>query len=375
MFQIYLGKNSNGEKIITRRREFKSYAEADDAFNKKQHTKPDEFVKQKQIKVKDLYPIWFDYYKNDVKESTANKTNSNYKTHIKPAFGNNYIDQISVASIQLWANDLSKKLVRYRVVIGIFKSMFDYAMRLGYVDSNLIQRILIPKKTTRPRRDIENNVYTQQELDKFLDIASQVNQRVYTYFKLLSSTGMRRSEALALTWQDIDFINNTISINKTLAYGLDNRLIVSEPKTKNSKRVVPMSASLKDVLLTYRKNEKIVSDKIFHTIKGTYVALTKPLQWLNEVYALDHKNNLAYAEKYKLTDPEQYTRQSDIKHITIHGFRHTFATLLIENTNVKPKTVQMLLGHSDIRITLDIYTHITKKNQDDAINALKELNI
>ncbi|MES5110600.1 tyrosine-type recombinase/integrase [Lactobacillus iners] len=59
----------------------------------------------------------------------------------------------------------------------------------------------------------------------------------------------------------------------------------------------------------------------------------------------------------------------------MHGFRHTFATLLIENTTVKPKTVQMLLGHSDIRITLDIYTHITKKNQDDAIDALKKLDL
>ncbi|QIC19036.1 tyrosine-type recombinase/integrase [Lactobacillus iners] len=59
----------------------------------------------------------------------------------------------------------------------------------------------------------------------------------------------------------------------------------------------------------------------------------------------------------------------------MHGFRHTFATLLIENTTVKPKIVQMLLGHYDIRITLDIYTHITKKNQDYAIVALKKLDL
>lgn len=65
----------------------------------------------------------------------------------------------------------------------------------------------------------------------------------------------------------------------------------------------------------------------------------------------------------------------DLKHITVHGFRHTFATLLISETNVKPKTVQMLLGHSNIQMTLDIYTHINNKNKKEAVNVLNELDI
>lgn len=374
-FTVSLGKNSNGNRVLVHRRGFKSYSDAETVFNRIIQNKPDDYIKQKQIKIADLYPIWFDYYKTDVKESTANKTISNYENHIKPYFGNNFIDQISVASIQLWANKLAKNLVRYRVIIGILRSMYEYAMRLGYVKDNPVLKILIPKRTTRKRRNIEENVYTQEELEAFLETAKKVSERVYAYFKLLSSTGMRRSEALALTWNDIDFINNTINIDKTLAYGFNNRLIVSKPKTKNSKRIIPLSETLKETLLTYRKSEKIVSNKIFHTITGNYVALSKPMQWLNEVYSLDHQENINYATKYGIPNPELYADQRDIKHITVHGFRHTFATLLIENTDVKPKTVQMLLGHSDIRITLDIYTHITKKNQDDAINAMKRLNL
>lgn len=149
--------------------------------------------------------------------------------------------------------------------------------------------------------------------------------------------------------------------------------MVNSPKTKQSNRTVPLSANLKQVLLDYRKSEKVVSDKIFHTVNGNYLALSKPTQWLDRVYTKDHEINEKYAKKYKLD--KNYVLNKDLKHITIHGFRHTFATLLIENTDVKPKTVQMLLGHANIQMTLDIYTHINSKNKEDAIKSISQLNI
>lgn len=373
MFTIWLGYDSNGNQTVTTRRGFKSYAEADDAFNKMSQTKPDEFIRQKQIKVKELWQLWFENYKNTVKSSTANKTQTNYLCHVDPYFGNNYIDAILVKDLQIWADKLATEMVKYSDVLFIMRSLYEYGMRLGYVDDNKLARILVPKKTTRKRRDIEHNVYTQDELDVFLDVAKQTNLIIYTYFKLLSSTGLRKGEALALTWSDIDLINNTISINKTLTYGIGNKLMVNSPKTKQSKRTVPLSANLKQTLLDYRKGQKIVSDKIFHTYQGNYLALSKPTQWLNRVYAKDHELNEEYAKQYKLD--ENYVLNKDLKHITIHGFRHTFATLLIENTNVKPKTVQMLLGHANVQMTLDIYTHVNNKNKEDAVKSISQLNL
>lgn len=113
-----------------------------------------------------------------------------------------------------------------------------------------------------------------------------------------------------------------------------------------------------------------MSKELFHTNKGTYLRISKPDQWLKSIYVKDHEEKAEYAKKYNLKEP-----QPDLHHITVHGFRHTFATLLIAETNVKPKTVQMLLGHENIQMTLDIYTHINKKNTEDAVNALKQLNI
>lgn len=372
-FVVSLGQNSNGKRVQVHRRGFKSYAEAEAMFNKLSQTKPDNFVKQKQIKISELWKLWFNNYKDTVKGSTANKTEINYNTHVDPYFGNNYIDRIQVKDLQKWADKLATELVKYRDVLFIMRSLYEYGMRLEYVADNELSRIIIPKKTTRKRRDTEHNFYSKEELDTFLEVAKQVNLRVYAYFKLLSSTGLRKGEALALTWKDIDLVNNTISVNKTISYDMGNKQVVNTPKTKQSKRTVPLSENLKQVLLDYRRNEKVLSDKLFHTIVGNYVSLSKPTQWLNEVYAKDHKINEDFAKKNKLD--KNYVLNKDLRHITLHGFRHTFATLLIENTNVKPKTVQMLLGHANIQMTLDIYTHVNNKNKEDAINSISQLNI
>ena len=369
MFQIYLGTNSNGKPIITRRRGFKSYAEAEAVFNKMSQIKPDNFVKQKQIKVAELRDLWFENYKTQVKESTANKNKQVFDNHVIPEFGNQYIDKITVAELQRWADNKAKQIVKYRDAINEFNALFEYGIRLNYVSANPLKRIIIPKKTSRKRRDTEHNVYTRDELNQFLKVAKEYGLVQYTYFKLLSSTGLRKSEALALTWQDIDLNNNTLSVNKTLAYGLGGKTIIQSPKSPKSKRILPISDSLKEVLIDYKQKQKILSSKLFHTIKGTYLRMSKPDQWLNSIYAKDHQDKVKYAEKHNLNP------LPDLKRITVHGFRHTFATLLIAETNVKPKTVQMLLGHENIQMTLDIYTHINKKNTEDAVNALKQLNI
>lgn len=369
-FVISLGQNSNGDRVQVHRRGFKTYAEAEAAFNKLSQTKPDNFVKQKQIKVSELRDLWFENYKTQVKESTANKNKQVFDNHVIPDFGNQYVDKITVAELQKWADRKAKQIVKYRDAINEFNALFEYGIRLNYVSENPLKRIIIPKKTSRPRRDTEHNVYTREELNQFLEVAKEYGLVQYTYFKLLSATGLRKSEALALTWQDIDLKAGTLSVNKTLAYGLGNKTIIQPPKSPKSKRILPISDSLKEVLIDYKQKQKIISNKLFHTIKGTYLKMSKPDQWLKSIYAKDHEEKVKYASTHNLKEP-----QFDLRHITVHGFRHTFATLLIGETNVKPKTVQMLLGHENIQMTLDIYTHVNNKNKEDAVNALKQLNI
>ncbi|MBC6355769.1 site-specific integrase [Lactobacillus helsingborgensis] len=352
-FHLYLGLDANGKRVNITRQGFPSYNEAKTTYDQLRANGTQGYQKPKQIKTDEMYSLWFENYKGQVKESTANKTWQLYKNHIKPIFGNRFMDKIQVKAVQKFANQKAKEIVKYKDVVRLLSTLFEHAIRLGYVEQNPIRKIIMPNKTSRPRRDIEHNVYSKQELEEFLAAAKKYDITAYTYFKLLSSTGLRRSEALALSWKDIDLTKNTLSVNRTLAYGLNSKTIMQPPKSKMSKRILPISANLHETLINYKKSQKVIYKYLFHGANGKWCTLTKHAQWLNAIY----KNN------------------PNLRRITIHSFRHTFATLLISETNIKPKTVQMLMGHEDIKMTLDIYTHLNDQNKIDATNSIRELNI
>ena len=100
------------------------------------------------------------------------------------------------------------------------------------------------------------NFYTKEELQRFLScVKSDGLNRWYTLFRLLAFSGMRKGEALALTWKDLDFQNETVSINKTVARGLGNRLLIQTPKTATSKRTIVLDAITLSMLSTWRKRQ------------------------------------------------------------------------------------------------------------------------
>lgn len=346
-FQVYLGQDESGKSINTTRSGFKSYAQASAAYNK---LKAQGLAAKapKKATVEEVWLLWFDSYKGGVKESTASKTLTSYRVHIKPMFGDKRISSIKTPAVQLWANNLATKLVNYKVVVRLLGSLFEFAKRLDYCKDNPVKQILMPKATSRPRRDVSQNYYDKEELQRFLEDAKDVGIRVYAFFLLLATTGMRKGEALALDWSDIDYKRREISITKTLAYGLGGKYGIQTPKTKAGVRNVPLTDKMEQVLKEYRSD---LCPHLFHTTDGNYLRLSKPAQWLQMVYKHD----------------------PDLRQIRIHGFRHTFASLLIAaDPSIKPTDVQALLGHESIDITMEIYTHATQESRKNVENVLNK---
>ncbi|APT18031.1 MULTISPECIES: tyrosine-type recombinase/integrase [Amylolactobacillus] len=351
-FYIYLGTDKlTKKKINTKRRGFKSYNEANAVFNKMKVDGIQSKVND-EITIEELFKLWFESYKISVKESTANKTQQVFDHHIKPTLGKYYINEITTPIIQQLVDRKAKEIVKFKIIYNYLNRMYTFAVTMDLATGNPVTNVILPKKSTRLHRDTEHNFYNKQELIEFLETAKSINQRVYVYFLLLASTGLRRSEALALTWKDIDFTTKTIDINKTLTSGFNNKLIVGSPKSTKSKRTVPIS----DNLLTELRKYKLANaefDKLFHTYKDTYVSLSKPAQWLRQVY----------------------DKNKSLRHITTHRFRHTFASLLFEsNPNIKPTDVQKILGHETVEMTLNIYTHVTSDSEARVTNAINLLN-
>lgn len=180
-FQVYLGQDESGRSINTTRSGFDSYAQASAAFNrlKAQGLRA---KAPKKATVDEVWQLWFDSYKGGVKESTASKTLTSYKVHIKPAFGHKKISSIKTPAVQLWANQLAGQLVNYKVVVRLLGSLLEFAKRLDYCKDNPVKQILMPKSTSRPRRDTSKNYYAKEELQRFLKDAKDVGPRIYTFY-------------------------------------------------------------------------------------------------------------------------------------------------------------------------------------------------
>ncbi|MCD5464891.1 site-specific integrase [Lactobacillus delbrueckii subsp. bulgaricus] len=348
-FQIYLGQDESGKSINTTRSGFKSYSQASAAYNK---LKAQGLAAKapKKATTDEVWSLWFDSYKGGVKESSANKTLTSYRVHIKPAFGDKMISSIKTATVQLWANNLATKLVNYKVVVRLLGTLFEFAKRLDYCKDNPVKQIIMPKATSRPRRDISTNYYNRDELQQFLQAAKEVGSRTYVFFLLLATTGLRKGEALALDWSDIDYDQGKISVTKTLAYGLGGKYGIQPPKTKAGIRTVPLTDQMAAVLKDYHSD---LCPHLFHTLDGDYLRLSKPDQWLQAVYKHD----------------------PDLRQIRIHGFRHTFASLLITaDPSIKPTDVQAILGHESIDITMEIYMHATQEGRRNVERVLNQLD-
>lgn len=301
-----------------------------------------------------VFDLWKENYELTVKESTFCKAISQYEVHTLPVFGDRRMDEITIADIQRFANDNVKKFVKYRDFITDISRIFEYAINLGLIKDNPAQHVTIPKRKESLDEPKRQNYYTKDELKQFLELTKeQQTQKAYTFMKLSSASGCRQGELLGLEWQHVDFESNSISIVQTLAMGKGRRLYLEQPKTKHSKRTISIDPETMGIL----KRWKVQQSK--DMLKLGYSTLNKH----QLVFSNDHNRFL------QLTVPRKWLTKTitdnHLRVITIHGLRHTHATLLLE-AGLSPKIISERLGHASIQITLDLYSHVTDKMEKTA---------
>lgn len=353
MFHLYIGRDPlTGKQIQTTRRGFDSPKQAKLAMARLEIEMNDRgFVNNERATFRDVYNEYFPQYKNTVKESTWVKTEQMYKNHVLPIFGDKILSKITPqqcqSAINKWYN---AKFTKYKDFFRLISSVFQYAIRLDLVHDDPTKRVIIPKN--KHVKDMTLNYFTVDELRTFFNYLDSDNYpKRATFFRVLAFTGMRKGEALALTWKDIDFKNNQISINKTIARGADAKLIIQTPKTRSSERVVNLDDKTMATLKQWRSTQakellmlgfNVLKNKdqlVFSNTNNEFIQPVKPQNWL-----------------YKIID------KYDLKRITVHGFRHTYATLAFE-AGASIKEVQEQLGHSDFQTTMNIYTAVTDKQK------------
>ena len=225
-------------------------------------------------------------------------------------------------------------------MIVVLTNIFDYGVKFGYININPCTNV---RRIREEEKEIE--VFNKDELSKLYSYCfDHIKETIGIILAL--NTGMRIGEIVSLKWSDIDFDKNNIVIHSTKCYlKNDEEKYINwedKPKTKNSKRIIPLSEGIMNIL----KNIEHDSD-----------------------YVLTNKKGYCYSVRAYQHVFERLLDKIKIKHRGFHALRHTFATISIE-IGGDVKTVSELLGHKNSLITLNLYVHSYMEQKRFLINNL-----
>jgi len=313
--------------------------------------------------------IWLETYgKINLKPRTYESYEAFIRLHIKPAIGHMKLKDLKPRNIQKLYNEKFKNgrtdkkgglgvrsVERIHTVLNL---ALNQAVAEKYIPTNPAKGTKLPKRDNKEAR-----FFTVEEQKTFISLLTDNSK--YDFAILLDlGTGLRRGEILALKWIDIDWEQKTLKVRRSLSRTKDkddltkSTLTLDTPKTKKSNRLVPIPEPLFERLKEYRTKQdktKKIAGKLWNENGLIFCTdLGKPLEPRNFNRRFD-----------------SLIQKAGIHDISVHCLRHTYATRLLES-NVHPKVVQELLGHSSITMTLDLYSHVVDNVKQEAICQLNQ---
>lgn len=302
-------------------------------------------VKEKTIN--QITEEWKEEKKKYVKKSTYAAYQLLIQNHIKPYFGDLY--EVNEEKVQQFVFDkldagLSEKTIRD--IIIVLKMILKFGIKNGY-----LEYIQIDAKFPSKQEKKDLDVLSKADQKKFMEhLRNNFTFKNLGIFICLS-TGMRIGEICGLRWCDVDTVEGVIKVRHTLQriYIIEGEtrhteLLLDTPKTANSVRDIPMSSELLKMLKSLNK-----------VVNENYYIIS------NDIKPIEPRT---YRNYYK-----KLCKQLDIPELKFHGLRHSFATRCIES-KADYKTVSVLLGHSNISTTLNLYVHPNKEQKKKTIDKM-----
>ena len=356
MFQIFLGRDEiTGKKRYTTRRGFKTRKEALLCEAKiKTEIDTNGLLNTDVTTFKEIYELWYEGYQHTIKESTL-LVNQHIFNLLLDKLENMQLKKLTLPYCQKIINNYSKSfslaVLKKIKIYGIM--ILDYAVKMKVIYDNPMKDVLLPKPKDDITSDDKDKYYSKEELKQFLELVeSEQDIKLTAMFRLLAYTGIRKGELQALNWDDIDFTNNMITVNKTLALNTDKKVVVQTPKSKSSIRSISIDEQTANIL----KRWKLKQRERFLMI-GTRIKKHQPC------FTEEITNSYLYLN-FMNANLKRICKKNEFKLIKVHGFRHTHCSLLFES-GFTIQEVQDRLGHSDLKTTMSIYAHVTEKQRDN----------
>jgi integrase len=314
------------------------------------------YVKPNKLILGELLRQWIKEYAS---MNTTDRTQESYTSiierHLIPALGRVSLVDLQAQHIQSYCAEklsngrtdgkggLSARSVVYHH--RILSKALDYAVKMGLVVRN-VAKVVEPPRTAR----VTMHTLNPEEVTCFLDAARETDY--YVYFSTLLYTGLRRGELLALRWRNLDLDSAKLMVVET-AYRLGNgEYRIKEPKTPQSRRTVTLPPSLVELFRAYRADQELLRIQLGVSLNSDDFVFIRP----DGTPINPNAVTLAF---------RRIIKRAGLRDLRIHDLRHTHATLML-TAGIHPKVVSERLGHANIGITLDIYSHVLPGLQEAA---------
>ena len=305
-----------------------------------------------------LVDAWFDYWigikKQTVRPNTVRNYSERYERNIKGVIGNKLLTDVKPIHCQRIFSDMAeegyKTTTIYQTRIALF-NMFEFARENDVLISNPCKKSL---KSDMGKPSDKKEALTIDVQKKFLEAV--VGYSYENQYRFVLQTGLRTGELIGLKWSDIDFENRTMKIERTMEYRYKvGEWRIGPPKSKSGYRTIPLTDEAIRILENQRSKNKSLK--------------LVPIEWKDTVF-LCRKGTPVKNSTYD-TGLFKYCDRVGIPRFSMHVLRHTFATRCIEG-GMKPKTLQKILGHSNIGITMNLYVHITEDEKHREIDLVAD---
>ncbi|HFL3696659.1 tyrosine-type recombinase/integrase [Clostridioides difficile] len=304
-----------------------------------------------EITLEEFLLDFLEKHRENISLSTYDKYLRISKKYILKELGQYRLQDLKVIHIQNYIDSLVKTLnpQSIRIHLNILRLVIKRAYKLKLIKENIVEDIDIPRA-----KKFRNDIYDKEQMINLLEICKEGNKELGLAINLAIGLGFRLSEILGISWDNVNFDENTILINK-ITSRVKGAVILKEPKTESSNRNVFVPVEIMALLKQYKKEQ----------MKRLLKSNTK------------NKHNLIFFDK--LGDPiaedviskkfRRFLKNNGLPHIRFHDLRHSHVTLLM-NSKVPIKVISERVGHSNVNTTLNVYSHVLKEMDKEASDTI-----
>lgn len=299
---------------------------------------------------------WYftNYAPVELKEGTLYNYKSAYKNHIAPVLGNVKVKDITTPRLTQFVQSIKRHPETVRKIYVVIQSIFHRGVEQGFIRDTPCRNVILPKNKGKKKKP----VLDEEQTKRFLALIEEkkCDLDIKRMIKVLLYTGLRSGEMLALSWDNINFEDMTISIEHNLA-DVGGKHWLTTPKTESSIRTIGMSQTLADIFREQKKYQEQLIEALGDIFAHPEMVFTSA--------------NGNYRDRSSLgTSFKRFIKGTEFEFLTLHQLRHCNATLLL-NSGVDLKVVSEHLGHCDIGVTANVYADVLKSTKAKIANLIE----